>query len=633
LTNESDHPNAVFISYARSTNAAAARSLKNALGADAFLDSSEIEDGDQFPAAIIQALFASRVVVVFADDVYFKRWYCLREFRTARAPYDLALRSGAADVDLQAALRNIVIALPEAGPPTAWDLLPPHLRLTNWPRANQTDRLATLARNVLARIQDPLSARLSDNNAASIRDTLREESRIPSPSTFGTRPFFHPGGQMVPSINELFVGRADDIARIHFTLFASGPAPALTAYVSAAGGFGKTRLAVEYAWRYAATYFEGGVFWVDASADGSRLEEQFHGILNALPRGAPLLSLAEMRRQGTDLSSLLAQELRNRSDRKPMLCIVDNLPEVSASSRPRPLSDYCPGIGVITILATSRQTTFEPGVSTLSLNVLPRVASILLLTAGYERVDELTREEWSRIAEWVGDLPLALELLNAVLRAGFNPTALLSEACESDSSESLDRHLVSIAPFVPEGALRGIAETFGISFSILDAEAQNVALIFARFAADPIPLAIVDAMNLSEKGRVALCLRHFVTGGTSEMFGLVHSVLASYLRSKSDEAVFYQALTTIERTLGSKDWVAPRNWPLYRSVDPHIIALFEAAQQGQHERRSISLASLDERHRRHSCQCIGSQTPIWNWENLKLRASCLTKFWRLENTY
>jgi tetratricopeptide (TPR) repeat protein len=584
------HLNAVFISYARSTNAAAAHSLKDALGDDAFLDKSDIEDGDQFPAAIVEALLRSRVVVVFADDVYFTRWYCLRELNIALTPYDLALRSGATDLDSDAALRNIVIALPEGGPPVAWDLLPPQLRVTNWPRADETARLVVLVRNVLATASESLSAKLSSYDAARIRDTLLEESKIPPPGAFPACPFFHPSGQMTPSINERFVGRANDLASIHFTLCRSGPKAAISGYIAAAGGFGKTRLAIEYVWRYATRYFEGGVFWIDASADASRLEEQFYGILNTLPRAKPLPPLVEMRRNGSDLKSILARELRTYSARGPVLCVIDNLPEVSASCRPRPLEEYCPGAGLISILATSRQATFALGVRALTLNILPRTASILLLTMGFERAGELTHDEWSRISQWVGDLPLALELLNAALQAGFNPMDLLSESSRSDPSESLDGHLQSIAPFVPEGALRGISETFGISFNFLDAESQGAALRLAWLGADPIPVAIVDAMNLSEKGRVGLRSRHLVTGATNEMFGSMHTVLASYLRSRSDPAVFYEALTMIERTLDSKDWISPQNWPLYQSVDPHVVALFEAAQRGRCERKSISLA-------------------------------------------
>jgi hypothetical protein len=84
-----DHP--VFISYARNTSAALAEALHRELGGDtglAFLDTSDIETLQKFPAEISDALLAAKVVVVFADETYFTRWYCLREFETALATED-----------------------------------------------------------------------------------------------------------------------------------------------------------------------------------------------------------------------------------------------------------------------------------------------------------------------------------------------------------------------------------------------------------------------------------------------------------------------------------------------------------------------------------------------------------------
>jgi hypothetical protein len=40
----------------------------------AFLDTEEIEHGDRFPQRLIDALLASRIVVIFADPAYFRRW-------------------------------------------------------------------------------------------------------------------------------------------------------------------------------------------------------------------------------------------------------------------------------------------------------------------------------------------------------------------------------------------------------------------------------------------------------------------------------------------------------------------------------------------------------------------------------
>jgi hypothetical protein len=59
------HP--VFLSYARATSRPYAEALHRELGDLAFLDTSDIDTGEQFPFVIVDALLGARVVVVFMD--------------------------------------------------------------------------------------------------------------------------------------------------------------------------------------------------------------------------------------------------------------------------------------------------------------------------------------------------------------------------------------------------------------------------------------------------------------------------------------------------------------------------------------------------------------------------------------
>src|SRR5437667_11998135 len=80
----------VFISSPHKPNATAAIALYDALGGEqglAFLDRDMIAKGDQFRAALTNAILNCRVFVLFADDLYFQRWVCLRELQTALAPF------------------------------------------------------------------------------------------------------------------------------------------------------------------------------------------------------------------------------------------------------------------------------------------------------------------------------------------------------------------------------------------------------------------------------------------------------------------------------------------------------------------------------------------------------------------
>jgi hypothetical protein len=102
----------VFISYARSTALDAARAVRAALEAiqiPVFLDERDIAPGDAFPQDLADALLKTRVVLVFADETYFERPWCVYEYRVAVAP------SRAANANADAPLPHVVIALPASG--------------------------------------------------------------------------------------------------------------------------------------------------------------------------------------------------------------------------------------------------------------------------------------------------------------------------------------------------------------------------------------------------------------------------------------------------------------------------------------------------------------------------------------
>jgi hypothetical protein len=89
------------------TVAAALQDELRQRGTDAFLDDPGIEVGQRFTEEIVDALLTARVVVVFADALYFERDMCRWELEIALAPSFLG--GGSAD--------HIVVAIPRDGPP------------------------------------------------------------------------------------------------------------------------------------------------------------------------------------------------------------------------------------------------------------------------------------------------------------------------------------------------------------------------------------------------------------------------------------------------------------------------------------------------------------------------------------
>ena len=91
------------------------------------------------------------------------------------------------------------------------------------------------------------------------------------------------------SIGARFVGRADRLREIHRVLSeGTGTAARLTSRITAGGGFGKTRIAIEYLHRYA-RYYPGGIFWVNA--DSSDIEGEFWRVLRTLDPNVPDLAV------------------------------------------------------------------------------------------------------------------------------------------------------------------------------------------------------------------------------------------------------------------------------------------------------------------------------------------------------
>ena len=69
--------------------------------------------------------------------------------------------------------------------------------------------------------------------------------------------------------NKGFVGREDDLARLHDLLQRDGTVGVRPAALTGMGGIGKTQLAVQYAFVHAASY-PGGVYWIEAAGDDWR---------------------------------------------------------------------------------------------------------------------------------------------------------------------------------------------------------------------------------------------------------------------------------------------------------------------------------------------------------------------------
>lgn len=419
-----------------------------------------------------QGLLGARVVVVFATGAYAERRFCRLELR-------LALAAG----DPEAS--HLVVALGN-GANAVLDALPPGVAVRSWPAAEETERLAELVQERFYICDAALAETLTEEESRRIAKAFLEESHVPEPLDLRDLPCSLPPGLAEQSIGGRFVGRASDLRALHRILFdgGAGRAARLTSRIAAGAGFGKTRLAVEYLHRYGPKYYPGGLFWVNAASDS--LDDEFWRVLSELDGSVP--GLAVMRQQQRDVRRELERALRRIE--RPALFVVDNVLEAGPGEKPRAIGNFCPAVGAVTVLATSRQDTQEPGVRGFQLDALGRDAAILLLTQNLAGAGRFAWPQWSRVAAWVGDLPIALDLLNRCLALGSMTTEELVGRAESiapvgGATAQLDEWREALRGQLPEGAVFGITETFRISFERLDESARRLAMVVAQWGAAP----------------------------------------------------------------------------------------------------------------------------------------------------
>lgn len=209
----------------------------------------------------------------------------------------------------------------------------------------------------------------------------------------------------VPPRNKNFTGRADVLAQLRrhteenqtSALLSTGGPPKA---VQGLGGVGKTAVAIEYAYKYGHEY--DLVCWVRA--------DQTLLVRAALAALAPDLGLDPPSASGIDQAMAgVLDALRRGEPYDRWLLIFDN------ADRPGDLLPLIPSGGG-DVLITSRNHAWGPLVDTMALDVFERPESIQFLLKRAPK--GLTSEDADRLAEGLGDLPLALVQAAAVIYEG-----------------------------------------------------------------------------------------------------------------------------------------------------------------------------------------------------------------------
>lgn len=230
-----------------------------------------------------------------------------------------------------------------------------------------------------------------------------------------------------------FVGRDAELVELHAKLQQSQmvgvrPAAALTGL----GGIGKTQLAVEYTYRYQASY-PGGIFWINAA--------DLNGVRSGLVETAERMGL-RTDHSATDNALLAALVKRCQQQPATLLCF-DNAPDAVILWRRLTQELNTATLGA-TILITTRRRELPPNMAALDLRRLSDNTVRQLL--GTTRPDLLTDPELPRLLERLSGLPLVVSLVANALHNSPDATiadylAALAQHGEEAVHEALDVHV------------------------------------------------------------------------------------------------------------------------------------------------------------------------------------------------
>jgi len=394
------------------------------------------------------------------------------------------------------------------------------------------------------------------------------------------------------TLGPLFKGREKFLDDLHAALTAAGDgkAAAVTGKaVHGLGGVGKTRVAIEYAWRHAWEY--SALLFVPAETP-----ERLAAGLAALV-ATDILDLAE--KDEREDSVKIAAALRWLEHHPTWLMILDNVDDRVAAEAVEQLPPKLSGGHVV---ITARNTNFAASIESLELDVLrvdDATEFLLERTRGKRREtpddDALARE----LATELGGLALGLEQAGAYIatqRITFERYLKLWTESRAKVLGWFDRSLMAYDHDV------GLAATWATSVEKLTPAGRCLLERLAFFAPEPIPESLLDVAvpaadgdfdayeALADLDAYSLVSRSKAENGTTARSFAVHRLVQDFTRCEL--ARRGRRTQWIFRLLGRKRARAPlaeavtwldtafvgepqdvRHWPKLDPLAPHALAL------------------------------------------------------------
>ena len=395
----------------------------------------------------------------------------------------------------------------------------------------------------------------------------------------------------LPRRNPHFTGRVQLLEDIRESLNKEHNT-ALTQALYGLGGIGKTQLAMEYAWQQSASY--EFVWWLRAEAPSSLIADYI-----------ALATELELPESNEPEQELVVQAMRKWLDKHSgWLLIFDNAKDAKS------IRNYLPESSGGHVLITSRNQDWRAFGKPLSIEVWNRNEAIAFLQ---KRTGQLDEKAADKLAEALGDLPLALEQAAAYIETRTKTYAEYLDLFNSRRKELWERE----EP--PAGYFHTIATTWSLAFDEIKSVpmAKELLSLCSMAAPDTIPKAlletalesyeqdaesrvIIDSFTLDD-AVAALRSYSLITPDTEKVS--THRLVQAVVRDRmnKDELARYRdaMIEALSIRFSDKAYKSPDCWPECAILLPHAQVLLEDVSYDQDEswqERALLINNIGEYH-------------------------------------
>lgn len=369
----------------------------------------------------------------------------------------------------------------------------------------------------------------------------------------------------IPIRNPDFTGRGQMIGALRGALVQGSKASVVPEALHGLGGVGKTQLAIEYVYRHADEY--DLVWWIPAEQPTS-----VRASLAQLGERLALPASEDMQQTARTVLDWLSGPSPHR-----WLLVYDN------ATVPEDFAPLLPSGSGGHVIVTSRNQEWAYAYGSIEVDVFKRPESIELLR---RRGTGISEDDADRLAEKLGDLPLALEQAAIYLATTGTQVSEYLQLFDEHAGELLSDGKPTYYPTTVYAFLRVALERLRENVP----GAAELLELFAFLGSDPLSTTLLRSgrsgglstalgealaepisMNraIRELRRLGLA-KVDPSGQTIHVHRLVQLVLREDLRADRRE----RGLLNVQRLLAAANPgfpLEPRFWPVYKEIGPHIL--------------------------------------------------------------